>query len=83
MRRKEQTEIAINFQELFGTHCGQVVLKRLSVICKENEPSFVQGESDFTAYNEGLKGPMRYIRVQLAKDVKEERPKFADNERKE
>lgn len=76
-RDDEQKQLLIDFKECFGTEGGKRVLARLSKLCRENEASYVDHNTHYTAYNEGKRCVILHIRSMLAKDPYQERQKTA------
>lgn len=56
----------MDFRNAFNTEGGKRVLENLSKECLENELSFVRGESDSTAFNDGKRYVILHIRRILA-----------------
>ncbi len=52
----------------FGTEEGKRVLKNLSDKCRENVATYTAGDAYHTAYLEGMRRVIIYIRLILAKD---------------
>jgi len=76
----EQQMIA-DFKQTFGTEPGARVLKRLSILCFENRPTYVDQNALATAYREGFRGVILHIRSQLNKDPMKDSPTQVINER--
>jgi len=57
----------MDFQNSFDTEGGKRVLENLSKEGLENDVTFVRGESDSTAFNEGKRYMILHIRRILAK----------------
>jgi hypothetical protein len=72
-KNDEQKQLLRDFRECFATEGGKRVLERLSKLCRENEPSFVDRNTHYTAYNEGKRCVILHIRKMLAKDPYQER----------
>lgn len=53
---------AKNYKKAFGTEEGKQVLNDLYKVCKINQPSYVENSPDKTAFNEGAKYVVHYIR---------------------
>ena len=69
----ERGRIALAIQKCFDTEDGKIVLERLSKLCNENEPCYVDGNSMGTAYKEGQRSVILHIRKMLAKNINEEK----------
>jgi hypothetical protein len=75
-RIDQKKEIALTFQSLFAKPDGMIVLKELSKMCNENEPTFVDQNPTGSAYKEGQRSIIIGIRKQINKTfntVKQER----------
>ena len=57
----------MDFHNSFDTEGGKRVLENISKECLENDLSFVRGESDSTAFNEGKRYVILHIRKILAR----------------
>lgn len=57
-----------DFQGTFDTPEGKRVLENLSNECFENQPTFVANNQYGTAFHEGKRNVILYIRSMLAKD---------------
>jgi len=77
MELSPEQQLALDFQKTFDTDSGKRTLERLSKLCKENKPTYVDHNALGTAYNEGQRSVMLHIRSMLAKSVAEERQKEA------
>lgn len=60
--KEEALKCAKDYQEVFGGPHGKRVLADLAKQCFENDLTFVPGESDKSAFNEGRRFVMLYIR---------------------
>ena len=72
-REDKRKQLLIDYMTAFGTEGGKRVLDNLSKECYEHNVTFVRGESDSTAFNEGKRYVMLHIRRILAKDPHEKR----------
>ena len=72
-RDDKQKQLIIDYQGTFGTEEGKRVLGRISRLCRENEPSFVDHNTHYTAYNEGKRCIMLHIRKMLGKSPHDEK----------
>ena len=70
-RQAESKELAKSFQNLFGSEAGKEVLKKLSEMCNENKPTYVDGNPNGSAYREGQRSIILGIRNQLNKTFEE------------
>ncbi|MEE9529105.1 MAG: hypothetical protein V3V88_03550 [Dehalococcoidia bacterium] len=59
-------------KETFDTDSGKKFLDVLSVMCKENKPTYVAGNPGHSAYQEGQRSIILGIRNMLAKDLGKE-----------
>ena len=78
-RRKERyKEEALLIQGVFASPNGQLVLKKLSEMCNENEPTFVDQNPTGSAHKEGQRSIIIRIRKMLNKSFedKQERSKL-------
>ena len=76
VRQKKAKQLAQTFQGVFETPNGKIVLKELSKMCNENEPTFVDQNPTGSAYKEGQRSIIIGIRKQINKtfnQVKQER----------
>lgn len=48
-------QLLINYKVTFGSETGQAVLKDLENFCGYNQPCFIRGESDATAFTLGMR----------------------------
>lgn len=61
----------MDFGNAFNTEGGKRVLENLSKECLENDLTFVRGQSDSTAFNEGKRYVILHIKKILAMKPKE------------
>ena len=66
-RNNEQKEIALTVQKVFATEDGLFVLKKISEMCNENKPTYVDHNPNGTAYKEGQRSIILGIRSLLNK----------------
>ena len=57
----------------FGTEEGKRVIEMLSEKCRENTATYTAGDTHHTAYLEGMRSVMIYIRLIMAKDPNKEK----------
>ena len=69
--------LIIAYQQTFGTVHGQKVLKDLCARCYEMQPTYVDQNPTGTAYKEGRRGVMLYIRSLINSNPFEEKQKEA------
>ncbi len=74
---EKRNSTILDFQKTFDTGEGKKVLKRLSRLCNENEPTYVDGNSMGTSYKEGQRSIILHIRKMLAKNPNETKQKEA------
>lgn len=67
-RGDKSKQLIRDFQGTFDTPDGKRVLENLSAKCREHEATYRPGSFDATAYYEGMRSVILYIRAQLAKD---------------
>ncbi len=71
-QRKQQKQLtALAFQKVLDSSDGERVLKKLSEMCNENEPTFVDQNPTGSAYKEGQRSVILGIRKMLEKNVNE------------
>ena len=75
-----QNRTALDIQKTFATDSGQKALDALSKKCREHVATYVAGDSHHTAYYEGMRSVIIWLRIQLAKNINEEKQKEAVNE---
>ena len=63
----------MDFQNTFTSEGGKRVLGRLSVLCNENEPTYVDNNALGTAYKEGQRSIILHIGKMLVKNPNIER----------
>jgi hypothetical protein len=68
---------ALLCQKTFDTDSGKAFLKRLSQLCNETTPTFVDQNPTGTAYKEGQRSVILYIRTMLDKNVNESKQEKA------
>ncbi len=68
MDKDEAKQLIRDFQGTFDTPEGKRVLEKLSEECFENQPTFVVSNQYGTAFHEGKRNVILYIRAMLAKD---------------
>lgn len=73
-RCSDQKELAIAAQKLFLTSDGALVLDKISDMCNENKPTYVDQNPNGTAYKEGQRSIILGIRSLLNKtfNIKEQ-----------
>jgi len=69
-RELEQIGMAMAFKATFAPECGLKVLERLSALCNENSPTYVDGNTHGSAYKEGQRSIILHIRRMLKREVK-------------
>ncbi len=70
-RKARNRQLALAFQRLFESSDGEQVLKKLSEMCNENEPTFVDQNPTGSAYKEGQRSIILGIRKMLSKNIHE------------
>ena len=73
----KEKNLILAYQQTFGTESGRKVLVDLCKRCYEMEPTFVNQNPTGTAYKEGRRGVMLYIRSRIASNPFEEKQKEA------
>ena len=77
----EQKQKARDFKECFATDEGIKTLGHLSKKCRENEATYTENNALRTAYLEGMRSVIIYIRSQLNKDLGKKTQGVAKNDR--
>ena len=76
-REDEIKQRIIDYSTTFGSESGKRVLDRLSLLCNENEPTYVDGNSMGTAYKEGQRSIILHLRKMLGKSPDKKRQSIA------
>jgi len=71
----------IDFKMTFDSEHGKRVLERLSILCHENRPTFVDHNALGSAYKEGARSVILHIRSMLSKDATKDISTQVINER--
>lgn len=71
--RDEEIKRVQSFKEAFATDSGLTVLGYLSKKCREHEATYTADNALHTAYQEGMRSVILYIRAQLSKDLGKKR----------
>ncbi len=66
-------QLVMDMQGTFGTEEGKRVLVDLSGKCREHVATYVSQDTHHTAYLEGMRSVIIYIRLVLAKDPHKEK----------
>jgi hypothetical protein len=72
---------AQDFKEAFATDEGIRTLSHLSEKCREHKATYTLDNALHTAYLEGMRSVIIYIRAQLGKDLGKKEQKEAQNDR--
>jgi hypothetical protein len=67
----------MDFLNTFTSEGGKRVLERLSDLCNENEPTYVDNNALGTAYKEGQRSVILHINKMLSKDPHKEKQERA------
>ncbi len=78
---ENQKKKAIDFKECFATDEGIRTLGHLSEKCREHVATYTAKDALHTAYQEGMRSVIIYIRAQLSKDLGKKKQKEARNDR--
>ena len=70
-RKKKEKDLALTFQGIFESNDGKLVLSKLSKMCKEHEPTYVDQNPNGTAYREGQRSIIIGIRKLMSKTFEE------------
>jgi hypothetical protein len=77
---EEQTKRYQDFKECFATDEGLRTLVHLSKKCREHVATYTANNALHTAYQEGMRSVIIYIREQLSKDLGKKEQKEAKND---
>jgi hypothetical protein len=78
---EEKKQEAQDMKETFATDAGIRSLVRLSKKCREHEATYTANNALHTAYLEGMRSVIIYIRAQLGKDLGKKTQGVAKNDR--
>ena len=73
----EKKQLVMDFMTTFTSEGGARVLDNLSKFCYENESTYKGTDTHGTAFQEGARSVILYIRSQLKKDLHEVKQKEA------
>ena len=76
-RISKQREMSILLREVFGSPSGKEALKKISKMCNENEPTYVDQNPNGSAYKEGQRSIIIGIRKMMSKDFDKPKQKEA------
>ena len=80
-REDKAKQFVMDIQGTFGTEEGKRTLAALSDKCREHVATYVAQDTHHTAYFEGMRSVIIYIRMMLAKDLyKEKQAKAQEKE---
>ena len=68
----EQEQLIKDFKGTFGTQEGERVLKALSKFCLEHQQTYVEESDRKSAFNEGARSVILYIRSKVEADLGKE-----------
>lgn len=78
MDREDQAkQLVMDFLNAFTSEGGKRVLERISVLCNETEPTYVDSNALGTAYKEGQRSVILHIRKMLNKDPNKQKQEKA------
>lgn len=77
-RKARKQQLALAFQRLFDGPDGEQVLGKISEMCNESEPTFVDQNPTGSAYKEGQRSIILGIRKMLDKNIHEVKQKKAE-----
>jgi len=80
MLAEEVKSLARSYRRCFDCEAGQTVLDHLSRFCMEHRSTYVPGNTDQTAFNEGARTVILEIRKQLTRDLETPVPDQTVNE---
>lgn len=72
-REDKAKQLVMDFLNAFTSEGGKRVLERISVLCNENEPTYVDNNALGSAYKEGQRSIILHIRKMLSKDPNKEK----------
>lgn len=67
-REDEAKQLIIDMMGTFGTPEGKRVLEGLSFFCYEHDPTYLKGDTHGSAFQEGARSVILYIRKTMGKD---------------
>lgn len=65
---RDDKQLIMDFLNTFTSEGGKRVLEKLSEKCRENVATYVANDTHHTAYFEGMRSVIIYIRLMLAKN---------------
>ncbi len=73
----KKKQLAMDFMNIFTSEGGERVITNLSKFCYENESTYKGSDTHGSAFQEGARSVILYIRSQLKKDLHEVRQEKA------
>lgn len=73
-------QLLINYKATFSSETGQAVLKDLENFCGYNQPCFIRGESDATAFSLGMRNVFLRINKFVNADLETKRQEVQEDE---
>ena len=73
--KEDRRQMMLSFREVFTGQHGERVLGWLSQFCHEHGPTYVDGNPNKTAYKEGQRSIILFIRAQMSYDPSKVRQK--------
>lgn len=68
-RVEEKQNLALEIQKALSTIHGKKLLEHLSDLCHENEPTYIDQNSNGSAYHEGQRSVILNLRAMLSKNI--------------
>lgn len=72
-------QLVKDFRQVFVSSAGANVLENLAIQCSESDTTYERDDFGQTAFNEGKRWVMLYIRGKIAEDVFKERQEIAED----
>ena len=66
-------QLLIDYRVTFNSETGKKVMKDLEAFCQFNQPCFVRGEADSTAFSLGMRNVFLRIKKFVEADLTEEK----------
>ena len=73
-------QLLIDYRVTFNSETGKKVMKDLEAFCQFNQPCFVRGEADSTAFSLGMRNVFLRIKKFVEADLTEEKQMEVEND---
>jgi len=80
-QEQKEYQLLMDFQQTFGSEQGKRVLEKLSKFCLEKQSCYTSNNSHETAFNEGARSVILYIRRNIERKIETESELNALNEK--